>query len=107
MKAFKMGDQQLAMLHFPLTNTHTTVEPRKFGRTGFVGKTFDYGKKICYAYNYAKDSCSARRCDYEHKCISCKSGTTLLTNVTENATDSVMCLLTGTPVRRLTQLPKW
>ena len=73
-KAFKMGDQQLAMLHFTLANTRTMRELRKFGRPSFVNKTFDYGKKICYAYNYAKDGCSARLCDYEHKCISCKSG---------------------------------
>lgn len=73
LKAFRMGDTELSMLHFTLDNTRAVKEVRKPSGQSYSSKTYEVGKKVCYAFNYSKDGCTARNCDYEHKCIICKT----------------------------------
>ena len=72
LKAFRMGDQKLSLLHFNLDNTKSQKEVRRPAR-GYGNKNSDNAKKVCYAHNYNKDGCSVRQCEYEHKCLICKS----------------------------------
>ena len=68
LRAFRMGDQELSMLHFTLDNSRYVRRP--FQQT-FVGgrsatgggKTFGQPISVCYAFNYCKDGCTARRCE--------------------------------------------
>ena len=78
LRAFRMGDQKLSLLHFNLDNTRSQKEARRPTRTAYGNKNHDSVKKVCYAHNYNKDGCSVRNCDYEHKCLICKSGDHIL-----------------------------
>ena len=73
LKAFRMGDGRLTLLHFNLDNTRNSREIRKPTRQSTNARNFDSARKICYAFNYNKDGCSVSKCEYEHRCIVCKS----------------------------------
>lgn len=76
LKALKMGDSGLSLLHFNLDNSRLHKDGRKGkvsgpkrGAEGTAGKA----KGACYAFNYNKDGCTRKKCDWDHHCISCKS----------------------------------
>ena len=78
LKWFKMGDQELSILHFNLDNARSLKEI-----ASKKGKTESQGKKgvgeaprvrgPCYGHNYNKGGCVAKDCIYDHKCVVCKS----------------------------------
>ena len=76
LRAFRMGDNALSLLHFNLDNTRDHKEGRKSrGATVKRGAVSSGAKAkgVCYAHNYNKEGCSRKKCDWDHHCISCKS----------------------------------
>ena len=73
LKAFKMGNTALSLVHFNLNNIRGTKETRRPVRTSYGGKQFSAPIRVCYSFNYNRDGCTLKRCEYEHKCIACKS----------------------------------
>ena len=78
LKWFKMGDQELSILHFNLDNARSMKDTRKTGKraSSSSSKPAAIGTKVkgaCYAFNYTKGGCVTKDCEWEHKCIVCKS----------------------------------
>ena len=77
LKHFKQGDQELSLLYFNLDNVKTVRDLRRQNR--FTSGTVRYAegyvrqKGPCYAFNYDRVGCSARKCGWEHICIACRS----------------------------------
>ena len=69
--AFSQGNMEISLLHFNHDNIKPAKEVRPASRFSAPARQFD--KKICYAFNYSKSGCTVRKCDYEHKCLVCKS----------------------------------
>lgn len=76
LKHFKQGDQELSLLYFNLDNVRNVRDMRRQGRyTGTVRHAEGYVKQSgpCYAFNYDKVGCAAKKCSWEHVCIACRS----------------------------------
>ncbi len=78
LRAFRMGDNALSLLHFNLDNARAMRENRKGRTTSSRRRTegASSGSKVrgaCYAHNYNKEGCTRKKCDWDHHCISCKS----------------------------------
>ena len=71
LSAFSQGNMEISLLHFNHDNIRPVKEVRPAGRYGTNTRSFE--KKICYAFNYSKAGCTVRKCDYDHKCLVCKS----------------------------------
>ena len=76
-KCFKMGDQEISLLHFNLDNSRSSRDIRKLHKpiSGQLRYT-DTGRVrgACYGFNYNKDGCVRKNCEWEHRCIKCRSG---------------------------------
>ena len=73
LRAFRMGNTALSLVHFNLNNIRGSKEVRKPARQAFSGRNYSMPSKVCYSYNYSRDGCTSKRCDYEHRCIVCKA----------------------------------
>ena len=75
LKAFKMGDNELSLLHFNLDNAKALKEGRKASRP--MKQAADSGGKVvrgsCYGHNFNKEGCTVKKCEFEHRCLACKS----------------------------------
>ena len=82
LRAFKMGDNGLSLLHFNLDNSrgHKAVKKGRSGSSGKPGK--QAGEEAagastqggpCYGHNYKKEGCKRKKCCWDHKCIACGS----------------------------------
>lgn len=77
MKAFRLGDTELSLLHFNMDNTRSnretvkaTVKSSKKGSSAEGSKAV---KGVCYGHNYNKEGCVRKKCDWDHRCVTCKS----------------------------------
>ena len=73
LKVFRMGNTALSLVHFNLNNIRGSREVRKPTRPAFTGRSYSMPSKVCYSFNYNRDGCTLKRCEYEHKCIVCKA----------------------------------
>lgn len=77
MKHFKMGDHDLSLLHFNLNNSRAMKDNRRQSfRVSSGLKTTEaarLARRACYTFNYSKDSCVAKNCEWEHYCMGCRS----------------------------------
>ena len=80
LKAFRMGNSALSLVHFNLNNIRGSREVRKPSRTTFSGRSYSVPSKVCYSFNYSRDGCVSKRCEYEHKCIVCKGSDHTVSN---------------------------
>ena len=77
LRAFKLRDQELSLLHFTLVNTHTTADSRSVGHGGFGSysggysgaRKYDYGKKGVLFLQVCQGRVQYSRCEYDRKCI--------------------------------------
>lgn len=76
-KCFKMGDQELSILHFNLDNSRALKEPKKAMKSESLvrksGEDISRVRGACYGHNYNKDGCANKKCVYDHKCVICKN----------------------------------
>ena len=76
---FKLGDQELSLLHFNLDNAKALNDSQNVAAmsTGTGAKKVPEGgskvKGACYGYNYNKEGCTTKDCKWEHRCLTCKS----------------------------------
>lgn len=77
LKCFKMGDQELSLLHFNLDNARLTRDTRRATRPATshrkVWESNARARGACYAHNFTKGGCIEKECTWEHSCIACKS----------------------------------
>ena len=73
-RAFKMGDNNISLLHFNLDNSKALRESKRFSASKYTQRDYSKPKRgLCYAYNFNRDGCKASECKWEHKCVNCKS----------------------------------
>lgn len=76
LKHFKQGDQELSLLYFNLDNVKSVRDVKRQKRyvSSSVRYAEGYGKQTgaCYAFNYDKIGCTAKKCGWEHICIACR-----------------------------------
>ena len=77
LKAFRMGDNGLSLLHFNLDNSRAHKDMRKRATTGTNRSTpaAAEGKAVgpCNAHNFDKGGCVRKACRWIHQCSVCKS----------------------------------
>ena len=74
LEEFKVGNQEVSLLHFNIANTKPIRDSRKpFRSYNPVYRNLNKLRGYCYAYNYTRDGCSNPECRYDHKCINCHS----------------------------------
>lgn len=73
LKSFVMGDPELSLQFFNLDNKRSSRDSYRPARTGYVAKSYDNTRRLCYSYNYNKEGCTLRTCNYEHKCLNCRT----------------------------------
>ena len=72
--AFKMGDNNISLLHFNLDNARALRDNKRYSGTKYTSRDFSKPKRgLCYAHNFNREGCKASECKWEHKCVACKS----------------------------------
>ena len=73
-RAFKMGDHELSILHFNLDNTRSMRDSRRSSaRYSTISGSSKPSKGLCYSHNFDKGGCIRTKCGWDHKCLNCKS----------------------------------
>ena len=77
LRHFRLGDQELSLLHFNLDNAKALKDSKKLTvRQGSSSKRgTESASKVrgaCYGFNYNKEGCVAKDCKWEHRCLACK-----------------------------------
>lgn len=78
-RAFRMGDTELSLLHFNMDNSRSHKESKKsrstFTKTDAESRT-SVSSKVkgsCFQHNYNKDGCKRENCTWDHHCLMCRS----------------------------------
>ena len=75
-KCFKMGDNNVSLLHFNLDNARSIRDvkrPMYSSAKKYVSNFSKPRRGLCYAHNFDKSGCTKKDCDWDHKCVSCRS----------------------------------
>lgn len=88
LRAFKMGDNSLSLLHFNMDTSRAHKSSGKskttYSNTGKETSTSSAKVKgVCYGHNYNKEGCTRSRCDWDHHCLQCKSKNHIVENCPE------------------------
>ena len=73
-RAFKMGDSNISLLHFNLENSRSLRDSRRSYNSSKATREMSKPKRgVCYGFNFNNQGCTRKECSWDHRCLSCKS----------------------------------